>query len=206
MIADFFFRIRCIILLCLLCGPFSAAFAADRTHPPAGSDTRSLLEGLINRADTEGVSIIVINPSDDSVNATDDDSRYATDKASDMSMEFSAVMKAQSAGVEFKNRLFNKLKSLPFAWDQAVASIKGESPDGNFFGFIRILYWSVFLLLVGGLVEQFLYSRFIVGRYLRKYLKANPQGYLEKLPVLVTRALFRIGAVSYTHLTLPTKA
>lgn len=195
---EFFARVRFFALLCILCAPGTHALAADSEALSVDVDTHQLLNGLVDKASAEGVSIIVISPSSTTTNDTDDDSRYATDESSEMSAEFTAFMKAQSAGAEFKNRLFQKLKSLPFAWDQAAVTINEASPDGSVFGFIRILYWSVFLLLVGGLVEVFVYLRLFVDRYLRRHVKAEPQGYLEKLPVLVTRALLRIGGVVLT--------
>lgn len=200
MIAGCLQRIRSTLLIGLLCvAPFAAPFdalAATGTAPSDGGEgARQLLDGLLDRANQDGVSVIVINPSPGSVDLADEVSRFSQTGAPDPSAEFTVVMKAQSAGIEFKNRLFSKLKSLPFAWDQAATTINQASPNGSVHGFIRVFYWSVFLLLVGGLIEGFFYSRLFVDRYLRKLVRAEPQGYTEKIPVLIFRALFRFTGV-----------
>jgi len=153
----------------------------------------SLIDDLVTRAEQSGASIIVINPSSNGENnGRNSLKEIAREDHSDSSVVFMSI---QSSALVFRDRLKTKLSALPYSYQLAVSTIKSKSPSNDLDGFSRILYWSIALLIFGVLIEYFLYTKFVVNRFLKNRLKENPQGYTEKLPVLISRAILRFGGV-----------
>jgi len=188
-----------VLTLCFLLLISIGAVSAQSLAEPGAStalNESSLIDDLVTRAEQSGASIIVINPSSNGENnGRNALNEIASEDHGDSSVEFTAFMSIQSSALVFRDRLKAKLSALPYSYQLAVSTIKSKSPSNDLDGFSRIFYWSIALLLFGILIEYLLYTKFVVNRFLKSRLKENPQGYTEKLPVLISRAILRFGGV-----------
>jgi len=156
------------------------------------SDTTELMDQIMSSAEKRGMPVIVIDAGSSTSNSDPGNNSLLV---SDDSSESMALLKIQSSVLEIRDTLKEKLRTLPGAIKQARQNLLESSPDGQLKPYFRVLYWSVFLLLVGAFFEHYVYSRFIVGHRLQRIIKENPQGYRDKLPVLFILALKRLLGV-----------
>ena len=79
-----------------------------------------------------------------------------------------------------------------------------QSPTGEAVYFVGIVGWTLAFLLIAYLVEWQIYGRRLVGPWFVALQRPNPQGLVEKLPILSLRAV--IGIVGIALSTLLTAA
>ena len=193
------------LLLGLFIAPISTVLAQEtaqsstNTAPASNSDsTESLVSQLISAAEKEGVRIVVIDgtPQQDNSEPPKATSTWvpsATDYEN-LTMTMtpstgSSLMKVQSEVLKFREILKAKIAELPGSLATTHKELNAKSPTGDLTPYIRALYWSVLLLAFGALLEHLVYIKHIVARWLKPDLLDHPVGYLDKLPLLMKRAL-----------------
>lgn len=193
----------------------TTAFAQDTptTVDNSASDNGSdLVTDIIKAAEQNGVRIIVIDsaPQQDNTNTeatltpdiqtaqgyenlTAQD--YENLPASMAPKSASTVMKIQSDALAFRNLLKEKIAGIPGSLVTTKAELNKNSPTGDSQPYVRALYWSILLLAFGAWLEHEIYVKRIVARWLKPDLLDNPTGYLQKVPLLIKRAMLKILGV-----------
>lgn len=194
-----------------------AAFAQEANQSAASSTTADsgnpadLVSDLISAAEQSGMRIIVIDGTSqpdntDTSESTDtyipspsdyipSPSDYDTLTMTMPPTQASALMKFQSEVLGFRALMIAKIGQIPDSIKKTEGELRKKSPSGDLQPFVRAIYWSVLLLAFGAWLEQEIYVKRIVTRWLNPSLKDNPVGYLEKIPVLIKRALLKIIGV-----------
>ncbi len=153
------------------------------------TDDTDLVNNLMSAAQDRGMRIIVI----DGVKSIGNSN--TTNEGRNSAADYPDLMKAQTEFIKFREILKNTYYGLPDSIESAIESIRYKSPSGDLHSFIRALYWSALLLLVGALVERQIYIKRVVERWLAPDLKTNPVGYVDKVPLLVKRGLLKVIGV-----------
>ncbi|OED38049.1 hypothetical protein AB833_21330 [Chromatiales bacterium (ex Bugula neritina AB1)] len=192
-------KISALILGLLLSLPAHAnALALSLTTPTdTAKDTTKnadLVSELISAAESNGMRVIVIE------NTTSQGTSGNSETPRTNAMELlppgaTSLMQIQTEVIAFRETLKGKLAQLPAAIAATEAALRKKSPSGTLRPYVRALYWSVLLLIFGALLERELYIKRIVRRWLEPDLKDNPKGYIEKIPVLIKRALLKVVGV-----------
>ncbi len=201
---------KSVVLLATLlfsgCLILSTAYA-QTTDPNEGSAT--FVADIISAAEQQGVQVIVIN------NGTSQEDKSVTNSVTEQTLppgvltpedyenlsmimapaSASALMKAQSNLLSFRELVKNKIEQVPPSFRKTIREIQGNSPTGEMRPFVRALYWSILLLAFGAWVEHEIYIKRLVARWLKSDLHNNPVGYLDKVPLLIKRALLKIFGV-----------
>ena len=195
----------------LLFPPDSTVFAQETTQsttntaPAAGNNTtESLISQIISAAEQDGVRIIVIDGTTQQDNSTAQDSSgnnqsSATDLDNLALTTTSAgglsFTKIQTGVLEFREILKSRIAELPSSIAKTHNELRKKSPTGDLHPYFHALYWSILLLAFGAWLEHQIYIKYIVARWLKADLKSNPQGYLDKFPFLIKRAILKIIGV-----------
>jgi len=193
------FLVKQAAMILTLCLGFSIAVSTAAIAQAISPDTENDIaqsEGdiseLISLAEKRGMRIIVI----DGTTQNDKSSDTNSNNALTTSAPGSALMRAQEFVLDFRELLKDKLRRTPDSIAQTKLALEKKSPTGNLKFFLPILYWSLLLLAFGAWVERVVWYDRIAYRWLEPDLKDNPHGYLEKIPVLLKRALIKfIGAI-----------
>jgi len=101
-------------------------------------------------------------------------------------------------------RLVELITHAPKLGGEIHALLSRQSPTGEATYFLGIVGWTLVFLLIAYLVEWQIYGKRIVGPWFVALQKPNPQGLVEKLPILSLRAV--IGIVGIILSTLMTAA
>ncbi|MEM9370843.1 MAG: hypothetical protein AAGA26_06770, partial [Pseudomonadota bacterium] len=88
----------------------------------------------------------------------------------------------------FRARLVVSLNRVPEIWPAFIATLTGASATGKASYFFGVVLFAALLLMIGRGIG-WLYAAFIARPVFVSIQRANPQGYLEKLPVLSYRVL-----------------
>lgn len=184
---------------------YSVAFAQNTSQPTADSTAASatqssdgIVSGLISAAEKSGLRVIVIDGSPPQVQAKPsvlEPTGYETLTMTMTPASVSPFMKAQSNMLKFREILKAKIAEIPQSITKTRAKIAAQSPSGDLHPFLRALYWSIVLLAFGAWVERQIYIKLVVERWLEPDLKNNPVGYLEKIPLLIKRAVLSVIGV-----------
>jgi len=179
----------------------SPSNTAPNTQHDAPDD---LVSQIISAAEKDGVRVIVIDGTaqKDNSKAPKSTSDWVPSAADyeNLTMTMtpstgSSLMKAQTEVLKFREILKAKFAELPGSLETTHNELKRKSPTGDLNPYIRALYWSVLLLAFGAWLEHQVYVKHIVARWLKPDLMSNPVGYLEKLPLLMKRAVLKIIGV-----------
>ncbi|MEX0303230.1 MAG: mechanosensitive ion channel family protein, partial [Leisingera sp.] len=180
----------------LLCGLLSftlAAHAGAQESDAAGADT---LAQAIEQAAESGVSVVVVDSSGQLLNAPPD-GQEADQAATDAMEQPSMLMKAQSKVGAFRAELNSRLEALPYSVFEMQYILRQTSPDGRIMTYVEVLGWSVLFLLIGRWLSTEIYGKRFAKRFVVARIRANPQGYEEKMPFLVYRFLMGIGGTVF---------
>ncbi|MBX2883084.1 MAG: mechanosensitive ion channel family protein [Granulosicoccus sp.] len=187
-------RLRCsLLVLATLLWSLPATFPAlaQTTETPA-LNTTGLIQEVMSTAEDHGMQVIVIDAGSAAANTIDpvlEDGEQPDFDAHSM------LMKIQSDSLVFRDSLKRKVSSLPNALSIAHQNLLESSPTGSLKPYFGVLYWSVFLLLVGMLFEHHIFNRLIIGRRLERRVQENPIGYRDKLPLLALVSVIRLVGV-----------
>jgi len=164
---------------------------SSQTDGASSRDTATFLSEIMSEAEDRGMQIIVIDPATrNGISSTS-----TSDVTEKKTAETSVFMQAQSDFISFRRTVKLKTGRLPDSIDTTIQAIKKKSPNGTIRTYLRALYWSIVLLLLGYLVEREIYLKRIVQRWLASGLRANPVGYTDKIPLLIKQALLQIVGV-----------
>ncbi len=194
------------ITLLFGCGLFQNTASAQDTsqHGSQSTNDADFVSDIVSAAKQRGVQVIVINGASQGVNSdatapgpegawTEDDYENLSDSLTPASA--SNFMKVQTGLLGFRELLKNKVDMIPPSIDKTAVEIKNRSPTNTLRPYLRVLYWSILLLAFGAWVEREVYVKRILTRWLEPDLRDNPVGYLEKVPLLIKRALLRVFGV-----------
>ena len=176
--------------------------------PAAGNNsTDNLVSQIISAAGKDGVRIIVIDGTTQQDNSGDPNSTsvYQPSTIDHQNLTIntdvvttsggSSFTKIQTGVLEFREILKSQLAEIPDSLVKTRNELKRNSPSGDLHPYIHALYWSILLLAFGAWLEHQVYIKYIVAHWLKADLKDNPQGYLDKFPFLIKRAVLKIIGV-----------
>ncbi len=146
---------------------------------------------VMKNAAENGVKVIVVDTDGVPLNTVSDKANASDEDADTMS----GIMKTQVSAIKFRETLFERLRSLPKSFEEVVYILRATSPTGEIFTYADVLMKSLLLFLIGYLIEQKVYLKYVKKSYLAPDIIDNPVGYTGKLPVLVKRFLLRIIGV-----------
>ena len=146
------------------------------------------LSSAIESAAENGVSVIVI----------DGDGRVITQAGAASEPHASpgsgtTLMAIQDDAVAFRTALVDRLLNLPNAFNEVIYILRATSPDGTIFAYVQALIISLGLFAAGMVFEAQIFGKRIAKRFVVARIRANPTGYVEKMPFLVFR--FVLGVV-----------
>jgi small-conductance mechanosensitive channel len=153
------------------------------------------LAAAIREAAQSGVNVIVIDGAGQLVGAVTSQSgdTAAKDTALHPMDQPSPLMRAQSEVKKFRETLASRLEALPTSLNEVAFILRATSPDGRIMTYVEVLFWTLVLFVVARVIVGYTYGqRFALGLMRARSLE-NPQGYREKMPLLVFRFLLGIG-------------
>ncbi|MFT7592997.1 MAG: small-conductance mechanosensitive channel [Paracoccaceae bacterium] len=170
------------------------------SQEPAEDTPESVLAAALREAAQSGVSVVVIGSDGQVITTTGQPATTPEGTAGAMDGA-SSLMHAQSEISHFRHTLHERLQALPNSIAEVKFILRATSPDGRIMTYVEVLFWTL-LLIVGAMYfttktygEHFA-KNLIVARSLE-----NPQGYHEKMPLLVFRFLMGIGGTVYAMVT-----
>lgn len=148
------------------------------------------LADTLRRAAEQGVPVIVVDTEGRLVQAGGP-AASDPDTAPDV-MGGSVLMKLQEQGATFRATLAERLEALPNSLNEVAWILRSTSPDGRITTYVEVLVYSVLLLMLGRYAATQIYGKRLVRRFVVSRIKAEPQGYTDKLPFLVFRFLMGV--------------
>ena len=168
-------------------GLTSQAQASSGGDPAASADP---LGDTLRRAAEMGVPVIVVDAAGNVVSAPAEVAAPA--HKSDV-MGGSILMKVQDQAASFRQTLLERLEALPNSANEVLWILRSTSPDGRIQTYVEVLLYTLLLLVLGRIVAARVYGRRIARGFVVSRIKADPQGYSEKMPFLVFR--FAMGVI-----------
>lgn len=112
----------------------------------------------------------------------------------------SMLMKAQSKVGAFRAELASRLEALPYSIFEMQYILRQTSPDGRIQTYVEVLGWSVLFLMIGRWLSVEIYGKRIAKRFVVARIKAQPEGYQEKMPFLIYRFFMGVGGTVFAML------
>ncbi|WP_127113408.1 mechanosensitive ion channel family protein [Shimia sediminis] len=175
-------------LLCLVAPSYTLA-------QDSSSNTEELAE-IMRHAAESGVSVVVVDSSGNVLSAGSAPAAEEEAPAETPDDRMSTLMKAQTTVDGFRQLLRQRLEALPAALNEVEFILRASSPTGQIWAFVETALWTIGLLLLGHLFEREIFGKRMMKNYVVSKIKANPQGYAEKLPFLAFR--FFAGLIGIT--------
>jgi small-conductance mechanosensitive channel len=164
------------LLLVTLALTAVAAIASAQTNS-------ATIEDIVKSASDSGLQVIVINP----------DGGKETERPSlEEQFQGSFLMKSQERAVAFRTTLRNRIARAPEAFEEIVFILNGQSPSGSAAYYFNILFSTLGFLIAAEIIVGAVFGRMIVGPRFFKLQKPDPQGYTDKLPILLLRTLIAV--------------
>ncbi len=156
------------------------------------------LARAIRQAAESGVSVVVLDSAGKLVAAAQPDGGPAEAAPSvPLAHDASLLMRAQSEMRDFRSTLAERLEVLPNSLNEVAYILRATSPDGRIMTYVEVLFWSLLLLGLARFVTGEVYGKRFARRFVVARVKADPQGYREKMPFLVFRFLMGIGGTLF---------
>ena len=192
------------LLICSTLFPNTAIAQSTSQNDSAEPKTGNFVSDIVSAAEQRGVQVIIINSESQEVNSenstpagngvwTGDDYDNLVDSMAPTSA--TNFMKVQTGLLNFRDLFKTKIEMVPPSVEKTLNEIKKNSPTNTLQPYVRVLYWSFLLLAFGAWIEREVYVKRILARWLAPNLRDNPIGYLEKVPMLIKRALLRVVGV-----------
>jgi small-conductance mechanosensitive channel len=141
------------------------------------------IEDIVKSASDSGLQVIVINP---------EGSKEPEPQTLEERFQGSLLMKTQERAVTFRTTLRTRIARAPEAFEEIVFILNGQSPSGSAFYYLQILFYTLGFLIAAELIVGVVFGRMLVGPRFFKMQKSNPQGYTDKLPILLLRTLIAV--------------
>ena len=193
----FVVRFLSILVLAITLGTASLAQSVTSMATAESPETATDLQPSEQFSETlrlaaeNGVNVIVVDSSGKVLAESQPDSPAPPPEKAEAGG--SSLMKLQSQGDRFRTILKTKLNALPVAFNEVMFILRASSPDGRIMTFVEALLFSLALFGLGYLVEREIYGKRLVKNFVVGRIKADPEGYSEKLPFLVFR--FFMGVI-----------
>ncbi len=160
--------------------------AAPEPEPAAES---SALSEAIRQAAESGVNVIVLDSSGKLVAAATADGTpgRAGGAGGDAAEHGSHLMRAQSEVGKFRDTLSERLDALPNSLNEVAYILRATSPHGEISTYVWLLGWTLVLLVLARFIVGFTFGRRFALGLMRARTLERPQGYREKMPLLVFR-------------------
>ena len=185
------------------------AFDAAAQTPDRGDAAQSTPSGdlgALEQARRDGATILVIPQDRGAVwdygvlgggdRDVDGYARLAEGYATDDTM----LDRTQSGVSAFRDKLLAKLDAAPLALGEIQRTLSEASPSNDARHFALVGFVVGLGLFLGYLIEMWVYARLIVGPWFAAQQIPNPQGYVDKLPILALRVALTIGGVLLSSL------
>lgn len=180
----------------MLCWAVTGAVAQTAPAPaPPEAEQLPLSDAVaeaIRAATASGARVVVIDPAGGVTTPTAPPGA-APPRAEPTMGGPSSLMVLQSRAEQFRATLRQRLAALPVSINEVRFILRATSPDGRIMTYVEVLAWSLLLFLIGAVVERQVYGKRIAKSLVVGRVKADPQGYREKMPFLVFR--FAMGVV-----------
>lgn len=176
-----YFSLVLFVCAVVLPGAGLAQDAADAAPDPVAR--------AVELAAESGLGVIIV----DGNGSVTSPSPVATKVAPSPMEGHSSLMKAQTEFQAFRQELNSRLEALPYSIFEMKYILRQTSPDGRIRTYAEVLGWSLLFLLIGRWLSVEIYGKRIAKRYVVARIKAEPEGYYEKMPFLVYR--FFMGGV-----------
>ncbi|WP_122073151.1 mechanosensitive ion channel family protein [Pseudophaeobacter sp. EL27] len=149
----------------------------------AAEETSDPVARAVELAAESGLGVIIVDGSGAVTGAA------ATPQSAETSpMEgHSTLMKAQSEFQSFRQELRSRLQALPYSIFEMKYVLRQTSPDGRIMTYVEVFGWSLLFLFIGRWLSVEIYGKRFAKRYVVARIKADPEGYYEKMPFLVYR-------------------
>lgn len=195
----------CILVLANLSASVAPVWAQDKPAPE--------MSEILSNAAREGMRVIVIEPSGTTTPAATTDPSVATiaddgtvtpragisaEAYQKLPSDQTLLSKAQYGMTTFRQKLRQRLMVLPSAMAVSREVLAKNSPTGQPSYFAWIIFWTIVFLAIGAVISRYFYGYMFVYKRFVAMQKENPQGLLEKLPILVARLLFGLVGVGIT--------
>ena len=170
------------------------SLGGSSTNTQASEETP--LATAIREAAKSGVSVVILDGDGKLVAATAPDSGSAAsgENTEDVAIsEASSLMRMQSEVSDFRATLAERLASLPNSLNEVAFILRATSPDGRIMTYVEVLFWTVLLFIISRFVVGYTYGRRFALHLMVARSLDNPQGYREKMPLLVFRFFLGIG-------------
>ena len=141
------------------------------------------LDDIMRSAKDNGLQVIVISP---------DGSTAAEASQSEGTFQDSFMMTSQERLSAFRVTLRERLRAAPASLEEVVFILNGQSPTGSYTEYFYILGWTLLLFLVSELIVRETWGKRLVGPWFERLLSDRPEGYTEKLPVLLLRGVLAV--------------
>lgn len=171
--------------------------AAAVVQTVTGTSGPELAEA-IRKAAERGVAVIVIDSSGKVVSPATPDAAAAAATPGAILKEAekeagSMMMHAQSEVDTFRKTLRERLDAMPNSINEVAFILRATSPDGRIMTYVEVVFWSLVLFFGAGVVIRRTYGPFFALRLMRAQTLENPQGFRQKMPLLVLRFFLGVG-------------
>lgn len=181
-------RLKKIISLLAICCLFLTAPAFS-----AQQQSEQSLEQIIQAASNAGAQVIIVKPNNSPRTIDNPD---ASDEP--QVKKHTGLAKFRVESDHFRNEAQAFMLLLPQAKREMIAILQSSSPTGKITFYFNMVAISLMLFGLGYLFSHYIYGKHIVGPWFIAKQIANPVGYSEKLPILVTRFLLGVSGILIT--------
>ncbi len=179
-----------LLALCFLSLPLGVAaqgLGAFLGPAESSASDETNIDEIMKSAADNGVGVIVIDREGTVL------SQSAAQSAAGEAGDSVGLMEMQSAAVDFRAALVERLVNLPQAFEEVATILRKASPDGTIMAFVWALIYSLILFGAGMIFEKEIYGKRVAKSWVVSRVLENPQGYREKIPFLLFR--FFMGVV-----------
>ena len=179
-----------LLALCFLSLPLGVAaqgLGAFLGPAESSASDETNIDEIMKSAADNGVGVIVIDREGTVL------SQSAAQSVAGESGDSVGLMEMQSAAVDFRAALVERLVNLPQAFEEVAMILRKASPDGTIMAFVWALIYSLILFGAGMIFEKEIYGKRVAKSWVVSRVMDSPQGYREKIPFLLFR--FFMGVV-----------
>ncbi|MEM5529461.1 mechanosensitive ion channel family protein [Gammaproteobacteria bacterium AS21] len=181
-------RLKKIISLLAICCLFFTSPAFSVQHQSEQS-----LEQIIQAASNAGAQVIIVKPNNSPRTIDNPDASNEPQVK-----QHSGLAKFRVESDHFRNEAQAFMLLLPQAKREMITILQSSSPTGKITFYFNMVAISLMLFGLGYLFSHYIYGKHIVGPWFIAKQIANPVGYSEKLPILVTRFLLGVSGILIT--------
>ncbi|MBK0327394.1 mechanosensitive ion channel [Rhodobacteraceae bacterium F11138] len=179
------------------------SLSADaQSLPGIGGNTKSEttapeseLTQAIRQAAESGVNVVVLDSSGKLIAAASPATATSPDSPpGDNPMEHAShLMRAQAEVQKFRETLSQRLDALPNSLTEVAFILRATSPDGRIMTYAEVLFWTLVLFFFARIAVRMTYGERFAKKLMIARSQDDPQGYRDKMPILVFRFFLGVG-------------